>query len=195
MRRQIWRTIVAALLACASLGAGARHTYYNPEYLVEIDGVSMAKLRGAIPLPRPDTAITVLSIYTESNDPLAPPPPHRARFETAVFETGPSYQRSRGGRCEYAQGQWTCSASDLLVLVGKDIEASVPTAMPTELALRILDFAVPFAKNERYFSIGPDRGEQQSVTLGRGCSTTVPLRRKGETFEVEANWRYISVCI
>lgn len=85
MRRQIWRTTLAALLASASLGVGARHFYYTPEYLVEIDAVSMAKLRGAIPLPRPGTAITVLSTYTESNEPLAPPPPHRARFETEVL--------------------------------------------------------------------------------------------------------------
>lgn len=195
-RPMIWRTALATLLllllGSASGGAWAGRLF---EYPIELDGVSMARLRGAVPLPRPDTAITVLAPFTYIQ--LLPPQPHRARFETEAFETGPGYQRSRVGWCVFEQGQWKCSASDRLALADKGIEAGVPTTMATAQALHILDFAMTLAKGERHFRVGSyDHRNRVSVTVGDGCTSTMELQRKGDGFEVVyPEWRNAQACV
>lgn len=150
-------------------------------FAFDLDGVAMAKLRGAIALPRPDTAITVLNIYTHDH---APPRRPRAWFETEVFETGPGYRRNRVGRCETAQGQWTCDGRDRLLL-DSGVRAGVPTTMPTAQALHILDFAMPLAKQEQRFSLNAESDGKFAVNVSdaQDCHWTIWLQRKGEILE------------
>ncbi|KRC26071.1 hypothetical protein [Acidovorax sp. Root217] len=196
MRRQIWRTTLAALLASASLGAGAGMSL--PITAVELDGVSMAKLRGSIALPRPDLAITELLTYVYPEDILRKDSPRSApyaSFSTEVFETGPGYQRKRVGNCKFEQAQWTCRGHDMIAF-DNGIAAGVSTTMPTAMVLRILNFAQQLAADERKFFITSyDNGDRFSVTVGDGCTSTMSLRRKGETFEVVfPEWRNARVC-
>lgn len=201
MRRRpmIWSATLAVLLGSASLGAGAVPI---PIEGVELDGVSMAKLRGAIALPRPGIAITELLTFVYRSDILlrtdSPRSAPYASFSTEAFETRPGYQRKRVGNCKFEQAQWTCEGRDHIAF-DHGIAAGVPGTMPTALAQRILDFAMPLAADERRFSIAPyDNGERFAVTVGGGggsCTSTMHLRRKGETFEVlYPDWRSAPVC-
>lgn len=172
-----------ALLAC--VGAAAMPI---PQKLIPLDDAEMARLRAAIVLPRPDVLLTVTGVYVDDLPGVAPGAP-RASFQTDAFETGPGHRRHRLGSCELAPAaKWTCSYSDRLTRVIGDmtITARLPTGMPTELAIRILEFAVPLInvgiRSEREFSVS-EHGDQISVSFGKGCITSMKLRRQGDTFE------------
>lgn len=184
--QELWPALVAAWLAIlACVGAAAMPIPQKP---ITLDTAEMARLRAAIALPRPDVLVTVTGVYV--NDLAgAPPGAPRATFETDAFDTGSGHRRHRLGWCELApSAQWTCSYRDRLTRVIGDmtITAVLPTGMSTELAVRILEFAVPLinvgTRSEREFSVS-EYGDHIWVSFGSGCSTSLEFRRQGETFE------------
>lgn len=176
-----------ALLAC--VGAAAMPVFMpEPKKLIKLDDTEMARLRTAIALPRPDVLLTITGVYVNDQAGGAPGTPW-ASFQMDGFDTGLGHRRHRLGSCVLApSAQWTCSYYDRLTRVISDmtITAGLSTSMPTELAIRILEFAVPLVnvgiRSEREFSVS-EYGDHISVSFGSGCTTSIKLRRKGETFE------------
>lgn len=182
--KKLLPVLIATWLAFPCLWAGAMPI---PEKLITLDGLEMARLRTAIVLPRPDVLVTITGVYVHdlSGSPRNP----RATFQTDAFDTGPGYRRHRLGSCELAQSaNWICDYRDRLTRVISEmtITARLPVDMRTELAIRVLEFAVPLinqgARSEREFSVHEFRDEI-SISFGSGCSTSMKFRRKGETFE------------
>lgn len=180
-----------ALLACA--GAAAMPPFKpasEPQRLtIALGDAEMARLRAAIALPRPDALLTVTGVYANGGPAGGAPGAQWASFQIDGFDTGPGHRRHRLGSCQRAPGaQWTCSYHERLTRVIDDmtVTARLPTDMPTELAIRILDFAVPLInvgiRSEREFSVS-EHGDQISVSFGKGCITSMKLRRQGDTFE------------
>jgi len=183
-RKKLAPALIAAWLALSCLYVGAMPIR---EKLITLDDAKMARLRAAIVSPRPDALVTVTGIYVD--DLGGHPSNPRATFETDAFDTGPGYRRHRMGSCHLAQSaNWSCDYRDRLTRVISDmtITASLPTDMPTELVIRVLEFAVPLInqgiRSEREFSVHEFRDEI-SISFGSGCSTSMKFRRKRETFE------------
>ncbi len=180
---QIKATLIAAALTLCSSFVMAMPL---PKKSITLESAELAKLQATIPLPHPDTAVTITDVYVlDLGGSMGEP---RATFETDAYETGHGYRRHRLGWCERFQGEWRCTPHDRLTRVIDDVTTTsvLPTDMATELAIRALEFAIPLinagVQSEREFSIHFN-DDLIFIIYGSGCSSTMKIRRKGENFE------------
>lgn len=194
--RQVTSRLIAAMLLTSSISA---MSWPLPEVRVTLGSTEMEKLRTAIQSLNPDVVATITGVYaTNWGGNLGEP---RATFETDAGETGPGYRRHRLGWCHQSRGDWVCRVRDRLTRVISDVTttSSLPIGMPTELAIRVLEFSVPLINTGpipvRELSLDPfgNNGEIH-VSFGTGCTRTITIRQIGDTFEQVNRNAQMSAC-
>jgi hypothetical protein len=158
-----------------------------PRQPIQLSAEEMAKLRAAIPLPRPDTKYSIRELYVIDY------PDHRdiprAEFETEPIETGPDYRRARVGSCTSKSGSWTCYHRDL-VTYQSGIAVAMHAEMSTQEAVPIWQFAASHALRYSSFSIEPPIGNEIELHVFHGgCVRAMHIRKTATGFElVKPDW-------